>query len=303
MIFYIDPYTQMMTKRKIIAGDVGGSHLTAALFEEQDGVFSLIDQQRIAVDSTLSKSSILSKWSTVFTDYFNLGEHVFLALAMPAPFDYSNGICLIQDQNKFQSLYQVNLKEEISKSTGIATSDIKFVNDAQAFLSGEAFFGLGRGMDKILGITLGSGLGSAIKIGDKVTDADLWNSEFKDSIAEDYLGTEWFIKFARHQWNLHLNGVKGILEPEHIEKRNYIFNHFAKNLSDFIALQYHRIKMDQVIIGGNISLAHHLFLDKTLFHLKNQNISIPIAISEFGEKSALFGAASTFLDRNDLVGL
>lgn len=293
----------MMTKRKIIAGDVGGSHLTAALFEEQDGLFSLIDQQRISVDSTQSKSYILTKWSAVFSDYFSEGEQISLGLAMPAPFDYTNGICLIQDQNKFQSLYKVNLKEEISKVVGSAVSDIKFVNDAQAFLSGEAFFGLGRGIDKILGITLGSGLGSAIKIGNIVSDADLWNSEFKESIAEDYLGTEWFLKYALNQWNLPLNGVKAILEPEHKDKRNQIFGHFAKNLADFIALQYERIQMDQVIIGGNISLSSEFFLEQTHYHLRNQNISIPIAISEFGEKSALYGAASVFLDKNDLVGL
>lgn len=293
----------MKTKNKIIAGDVGGSHLTVALFEEQDGLFDLIDQKRVLIDSTQSKSYILKKWSAVFSDYFSLGEKVFLALAMPAPFDYENGVCLIQDQNKFKSLYKVNLKVEISKILNIATDDIKFVNDAQAFLSGEAYFGLGRGIDRILGLTLGSGLGSAVKIGNEIRDAALWNSEFKDGIAEDYLGTEWFIKFALRQWDLQLQGVKDILVPEHQEKRDQVFGHFAKNLSDFIALHYERIKMDQVIIGGNISLSHQLFLNQTQIHLRNRNIQIPVVISEIGENSALFGAASVFLDRNDLVGL
>ncbi len=292
----------MKTTRKIIAGDVGGSHLTAALFEEQGGLFNLIDHQRILVDSTKSKSDIITKWAAVFSNYITAKEKFFLVLAMPAPFDYANGICMIQDQNKFKSLYGVDLKTELSTILGISASDIKFVNDAQAFLSGEAFFGLGRGFDKILGITLGSGLGSAVKIAYDISDADLWSSEFKNGIAEDYLGTQWFVQFALDQWNLPLNGVKDILAPKHQNKQNQIFDHFAKNLADFIALHFERIQMDQVIIGGNISLSHKLFLEQTIVHLRNKQINIPVVISEIGEKSALYGAASVFLDRKDLVG-
>jgi glucokinase len=73
---------------------------------------------------------------------------------MPAPFDYGNGICLIEEQAKFNSLYKVNIKEELSARIGIPDTQIKFVNDAEAFLHGESAFGAGIHEESLLGITL-----------------------------------------------------------------------------------------------------------------------------------------------------
>jgi glucokinase len=43
---------------------------------------------------------------------------------MPGPFDYENGISLMQ-QGKFIDIYQVNIKEELAK--GLSVSPNRFI--------------------------------------------------------------------------------------------------------------------------------------------------------------------------------
>jgi glucokinase len=50
-----------------------------------------------------------------------------------------------------------------------------------------------------MGLTLGSGLGSSLKKGCKISDAGLWSSPFKEGIAEDYLGTGWFVQWVKKE--------------------------------------------------------------------------------------------------------
>lgn len=201
-----------MTKKRIIAGDVGGSHLTVALFEKKGEHLQLKKTKRASVNSLLGKSEILKSWFDILRGLVDSFEDVYLSLAMPAPFDYQEGVCLIQEQGKFLSLYGLNLKKELSKELGIPENQIKFINDAEAFLYGESLFGKGKGLDSFLGITLGSGLGSALKKGKEIHDASLWNFPFKQGVVEDYLGANWFMEKAKSSYGIEVRGVKELVD-------------------------------------------------------------------------------------------
>ena len=286
-----------MTQRKIVAGDVGGSHITLALFEENSEGMQLAKIERQSLDSYADKAIILDNWTSVIKKLYSPGDPIFISLAMPAPFDYSEGICLIKEQGKFRSLYGVNVKKELSSRLAIPETSINFINDAEAFLLGESAFGIGIGIDSILGITLGSGLGSAIKSGNNVKDAELWSSPFKESIAENYLGTSWFVQWAKSELFIDIEGVKEFIShPNLIGKLEEAFEIYSSNLADFIQNQYADFQMEKVIIGGNIALSSELFLNKTISQLGFVGLDIPIEISKLGEKSALYGAASIFLN-------
>jgi glucokinase len=281
-----------MTQKKIVAGDVGGSHITLALFEQDSKGIQLIQIERENIDSFGSKSDILQNWTSGIRKFFSPGEAIFVSLAMPAPFDYQEGICLIKEQGKFINLYGVNIKKELSLSLSIPETSICFINDAQAFLLGESVFGRGKGIDSLLGITLGSGLGSAIKSGNEVRDAALWSVSFKESVAENYLGTSWFVKWAKSETGIDVAGVKELISHPFLKGRlEEVFDIYSTNLADFIQDQYSDLKMEKVIIGGNISLSSELFLDKTISKLGIAGLDIPIEVTQLGEKSALYGAA------------
>lgn len=289
-----------MSKKVVLAGDIGGSHITIGRFVEISDGFQLEDIQRRSIDSYASKLKILNEWITIFHDMTRQGESIRLSLAMPAPFNYEDGICLIQEQGKFKYLFNVNLKSELSDLLGIAQSDLKFINDAQAFLLGETFFGKVNGAQRVLGLTLGSGLGSSIKIGQHVEDGELWKSSFKDGIAEDYLGSSWFVNWVKKETGIKVKGVKEIIqEKEILYRAGNVFGEFADNLAEFISLHYSIIRMDKVILGGSISLSSSYFLDRLIENLLEKGIDIPIEVSQLGEKSALYGALTVFLENSD----
>ena len=293
-----------MSNRSILSADIGGSHISAAAFVEKPDGFALESISKKNIDSQQSGDSILQQWVSVFKDLISDFRHCCVILAMPAPFDYVNGICQIIDQGKFIHLFGVNIKEELSERLGIMTTQIHFVNDAKAFLMGESKFGKVSGFENILGLTLGTGLGSSRKFHNQVFDAELWSSKFKDSIAEDYLGTGWFIAWCRENLSLEVKGVKEIIDnPEWLRLTMPAFSTFSKNMAEFILMRFEEMPIDAIVLGGSISRAHALFLEETISILNQKQINTPIFVSDFGDKSALFGAASHFFDQKVLLGL
>jgi glucokinase len=282
-----------MAKNIILSGDVGGSHITVGRFIENDSVFKLEDLKRVSIDSYAPKSIILDHWVSIFRELIHPKEDFLLTLAIPAPFDYKNGICLIEKQGKFKDLFGVDLKNELSCQLGILPSNIFFINDAEAFLLGEVSFGEGNKEENILGLTLGSGLGSSVKSGNTFRDGGLWCSPFKSGIAEDYLSSGWFVNWINKELNIKVDGVKEIVSnPEIMKKGSSVFDFFAKNLADFIIKQQDEFQADKIILGGNISKAYPFFLNKTLHYLKIQDLEIAVEVGQLGEKSAVFGALS-----------
>jgi glucokinase len=285
-----------MLPKKIYAADVGGSHISVASFiPESGGALHLEDVYRVSVDATGTRNQILELWNDAIQQVAKSDQDIMLGMAMPAPFDYQNGICLIQEQEKFRDLFQMNIKDDLAKRLKTSTRKINFINDAAAFLLGESEYGSGKGTENILGITLGSGLGSAIKKDGYVKDAALWSSHFKDGIAEDYLGTSFFVEWSLRNLGLQIEGVKELVAPQLLQKAVPAFDTFAQNLADFIAIQCSALGLDLVIIGGNISKSAGLFLHQTQQHLSVKGLNPTLSISDLGEKSALYGAASLFL--------
>jgi glucokinase len=82
------------------------------------------------------------------------------AIAMPDPFDYERGIGRFHDVGKFESLDGVDMRAGLAERLGAAPDDLHFCNDADAFTVGEWLIGAGRGADRVVGLTLGTGVGS-----------------------------------------------------------------------------------------------------------------------------------------------
>src|SRR5690606_22841735 len=170
--------------------------------------------RRKTVDSMMDAEEIVTNWFEVINDSFGNVEVASkrIGIAMPGPFDYKNGISLMQNQDKFDALYRFNIKEILAKRLGLPSENIRFINDALSFLQGEVFCGAVRDQNRVLGLTLGTGLGSALYKDGSTEDADLWNSKFKDGIAEDYLSGRWFLKRYSELSGNTVQGVKELLQ-------------------------------------------------------------------------------------------
>ncbi|MHC2992470.1 hypothetical protein OB13_13075, partial [Pontibacter sp. HJ8] len=222
---------------------------------------------------------------------------VKIGISIPGPFDYEAGICLFKNQNKYDCLYGLNVKELLAAQLEIDVANIKLINDAGCFLRGEVFGGAAKNISSAMGLTLGTGLGSAILADGVAEDADLWHAPFQDSIAEEYLSTRAFVRSYTKKSGKTVADVKELaaLYPHDADARQ-VFAEFAENLALFLA-PYLRDKQPEVlIIGGNIANAWELFMPATASQLKSMGIQVLIQKAVLAEEAALIGAASYWHD-------
>ena len=280
----------------IAAGiDIGGSHITVGLIDLR--AHSLIRDTLIRrhINSQANADEIIKEWTEAITTCKNCipDSSERIGIAMPGPFDYEKGISFIKGQDKYESLYNINVKELLAKKLDIDESDIFMMNDASCFLKGEVFAGAAIDRNNVIGLTLGTGLGSAIFKDDVIYDGDLFYAPYKEGVAEDYLSTRWFIKRYKELTGITPKNVKEIKERiPGDETASSLFIEFGKNLGEGLAVFIEKHKAETVVIGGNIINAWELFIPETKKVLNNYAINVSLVKAALGEEAALLGAGS-----------
>ena len=280
----------------IVTGiDIGGSHITAALIDLD--AHSIIRDSLIRhhVNSKGDTGQIIKEWTDAITacKACHTGASNKIGIAMPGPFDYTNGISLIKGLDKFETLYNLNVKELLAWSLKIESTDIFMMNDASCFLKGEVFGGAASNCNTAIGITLGTGLGSATYKNGIVYDGDLYYTPYKDTTAEEYLSTRWFIKRYQELTGTTPKNVKEISEqiPSNTAASE-VFSEFGNNLGEVLAAYIKKHRAETVVIGGNIIKAWELFINQTRQVLQQHALEVCVVKSVLGEEAALLGAGS-----------
>lgn len=286
-----------MEKPLVLGVDIGGSHITAALVDLEERRIIPSSYIRNPVNAQEDSDSILNSWCEVINLSWKSSAitEKRIGIAMPGPFDYTNGICLIKEQGKFKSLYQMNLRSELAQRLNIPEPNIQFINDAAGFLQGEVFCGAAKSTAKVLGLTLGTGLGTALYINGLTSDAALWNSVFLDGIAEDYLSTRWFVNRYHELSGKNIEGVRDLMpvgDEDPVSLR--IFGEFGHNLARFMIPVINQYKLETVILGGSISLAFDAFSGELRSVLKSKQVQAAVKPTALQDIAALIGAASCF---------
>ena len=80
---------------------------------------------------------------------------------MPGPFDAEAGVGTFAGVDKFQALAGVDLRGALADRLGVAPGAVRFVNDAVAYGIGEWAGGAGAHVDRMVCVTLGTGVGSS----------------------------------------------------------------------------------------------------------------------------------------------
>ena len=142
----------------VVALDVGGTHVSAATVDVGSAAVVSASHVRTELVSGSSREELLARLRDTAAAARH-GDVVAVGVAVPGPFDYARGICLLE--HKLESLYGVDLRGELAAALSLAPTQVRFVNDAEAFLLGEWWAGAAHGHDRAVGITLGTGLGSA----------------------------------------------------------------------------------------------------------------------------------------------
>lgn len=285
-------------KDSLVLGiDIGGSHLTAALVDEKNRQLISDSYVRLRVNSKGSADEILDTWSSAIENIF--AKHPVpnrkIGMAMPGPFDYGKGISLIKGLDKYESLYRLNVKELLAQRLNVPISSIRMMNDAACFLRGEVYSGAAKGYQHVIGITLGTGTGTAIHHNGVTEDANLGPSPFMDGIADEYFSTRWFVKRYHEVSGQWVKDVKALTELDHTDPRiREVFAEFVKNLVVFLDSFTSKEKPEIIVMGGNIAQASDLFLEDLVKGLAAKGITVPIVKAKLGEEAAILGAASLF---------
>ncbi len=280
--------------------DIGGSHVTAGLVDLVNNRIIPDSLRRVDLDSPGSTEKILNVWRGIvescYSDYNAMPKHI--GLAMPGPCDYERGICHIDGLSKYPNLHGLNVCETLARALKIPDENIRMTNDAACFLQGELDMGVGRKYQRPIGITLGTGCGTAkIRHGVGV-DGGLWEYPFNGGIVEDFISTKWFKRRYAELTGQEISGVKELTEMSSREPSiRSVFDEFASNLAKFICLFVSEENPDAIILGGNMLKAQHIFLPKVQAELTKTGIKEPIHLSTLGENAAILGAASTYVKK------
>lgn len=282
----------MNDKKPILALDIGGSSIKSGLVNGE----TVQGQKKTIIDSRASREKIIATFSTIIQSYFEKEAIEGVAFSIPGPFDYDNGISYIDaSQNKYGAIYGVNLKKELIARLSLSCP-ISFRNDGESAVVGEALFGVGKPFGRLLGITLGTGFGSAFIEGgrpqiegigipkNKPLYDCMWNNQRADDVFS-IRGLESRLKEIGFTGTLKTAAEKGKTDSE-IRR---VFEFWGDELGQFLKEFTDLFGAEALIVQGGLSGAFELFMDS----LQN-NLTAKVLKHTLAEKAALLGAAEKF---------
>ena len=221
---------------------------------------------------------------------------------MPGPFQYKTGKAMFEKNDKYESLYQVSVVNELIKYLDNKKVSLRFLNDASSFGLGGKLTNEFKEKKRVVAITIGTGFGAAFLVdnlpisnGDLVPEGGcLWDKNYKESIADNYFSTRWFIsRYSLLSGKTQINGVRDIVNFNDTFSQQ-VFNEFSNNLAEFMLPYLLDFNADLLLVGGNIAKSHQLFLPLILELWKKNGLNIPVKIIPNSEEANLIGASYLF---------
>jgi predicted NBD/HSP70 family sugar kinase/mannose-6-phosphate isomerase class I len=306
-----------MNKVRLTLGvDIGGSHICAALARVDDGQWLPDSYSTKWIDPTGEGGRIIDDWMEVIHRAIACANGDVLTgigVAMPGPFDYENGISLIEGVSKYEKLFGINIKQAfLDRLEGIAIffekDAICFENDAACFGLGECVTGKAAGYKKVIAITLGTGFGAAFVDGGQLVkggagvpaDGFLYNIPFLSGIAEDYISSRWLLSAFEERSGIAAKDVREIAARalsedgaagRGVDAARETFRLFGERLGIFLSDRIKDYGADCLVIGGSIAQSEALFLPAMLEVFAAEGVDAAVEISQRPEIAAMTGAA------------
>ncbi|MEJ1197545.1 MULTISPECIES: ROK family protein [unclassified Streptomyces] len=140
--------------------DIGGTHVTAALVNPATSRPDPSTVIRKPLSSQAGADAILDGIAAAALA-LPAGHSPRWGVAMPGPFDYDTGIGRFTGVGKFESLSGVDVGAGLRERLRGRSEKLCFLNDADAFAIGEYGAGAATGHDRVVCLTLGTGVGSS----------------------------------------------------------------------------------------------------------------------------------------------
>lgn len=294
-----------LTRGLVVAIDIGGTHITAAVVNINSGEINPDSQVKHSVNARSSATEILNIWSTTINKARqiipNSSAIIGYGIAMPGPFDYEKGICLMQGLGKYDSLYGMNIRAALKSALSIPSyQPVIFQADSICFLLGETWKGVASGHQDVIAITLGTGFGSAFMREGKIVNEGeelppggwFYNQLYREGIADDYFSSRGLLRIYQNTGAPAVKDVQELAQQASVNQQaRWAFEVFGAQLAEFLEPWLHSFKPTCVVIGGNISRAWEWFGPKLIRRLSYTCPEVIVKPSELLEDAALLGAA------------
>ncbi len=273
---------------KIIGIDMGGTGIKAAIVSKK-GIHNILT---VPVNSGGTKENILNDLFLLI-DQFKSDEAEAIGIGVPGLVDVAAG--KVYDVINIPSWKKVDLKKILEKRYRLP---VLINNDANCFALGEFYFGKGIGIENMIGLTVGTGLGSGIIINGKLYSGNNGGSgefgmvRYLDHIYEYYASGQFF---------KNVYGIDGTIIFERAATGNAealaMYNEMGYHLGKAIQMIMYTYDVGLIILGGSVKKAWPHFSGAmwqsmyTDFGFKKSLDKLKIEISDL-ENSGILGAAA-----------
>lgn len=288
---------------QVVCLDVGGTVIKNCVMDEMGTMYRRADRPVCAGGT---REEILSTLSSTIQEQVDFvrrenGKLIGVGIAIGGPFDWENGISLIRNLGKYDSLYGVNLRDCLYERLRLpGRIPLRFDPDTWSFTRGELGSGAGKHERRGICFTIGTGLGSAFFHDGRIISEGpgvpwfgwIGGQKHREGILDNYICAGSMKRnFQR------LTGQP--LEVSEIARRAFagekpavaVFRDLGAELSEF--LRHHNLpefKAECLIFGGQVSKSFALFA-APLLELKQ----------EFGFLKKVVPAAD--IDNSSMKGL
>lgn len=276
---------------KVIGIDLGATNIRGAVVIED----TLLDIVSARIHSDGSVADVLNDIYQVVDALIN-DSIAAIGIGVPSVVDVINGI--VYDVQYIPSWVQVPLKRLMEERYHIPV----FVNnDANCFAVGEYHFGKGKGIDSVIGLTLGTGLGAGVIINSKLYAGyncgagEFGLFSYLDNVLEFYCSGSFFENVY------HLDGVQVFEDAKNGNERALaLYKELGTHVGHAIKMVMYAYDPQLIILGGSVRHAYDFFKDtmwqqiKTFAYTKSAE-RIKIEVSEL-QNSGILGAAALYYD-------
>ena len=283
-----------MKNAKIIGIDLGATNIRGAVVNGD--AISAIISRRIHTKGTEQE---------VLEDVYSLINALIdndvkaIGIGVPSVVDVKLGI--VYDVVHIPSWKEVHLKELLESRYQIPV----FVNnDANCFALGEYYFGQGKGVENMIGLTIGTGLGAGVIISNHLYPGiNCGAGEFGmvDYLDHNY---EYYCSGSFFENVYGLKGEDVFKKVKAGDKHALILYHeLGIHLANAIKLIMYTYDPELIILGGSVQLAYEYFEQSMWERIKT--FGFPKSIEQLQiktsalENSGILGAAALYFDAGE----
>ncbi|MHB2156073.1 ROK family protein [Calditrichota bacterium GD2] len=285
-----------MQYHTVIGVDLGGTNVRAARITGE----KIEDSFAMEISARAESEVVLQQVIDCIAKVKNHNVEA-IGVGVPGLVEMESG--MVYDVVNIPSWKKIKLGEILQNEFGIP---VAINNDANCFVLGEAYFGLAKGYDHVVGITLGTGLGSGLVLNGKLySGANSGAGEFgmlpyKDFYYEYYCSGQFFQKFyqttGQEAYQKAVQGDQTALK---------MFEEFGHHLGNALLAVFYALDPQIIVLGGAVSKAFLFFekamrqsLKKAVFQKSVNNLRIEVSRQPH---IALLGAAALAMDFDRFV--